>query len=307
MAKQTVGYLGGFQGTLGPAIGYMWNGKWCVRSKPGVVANPRTPEQVAQRELFKREVRLAADLGDTLVRTMREPSREMGMTSYNLFVHVNQQAFSMLPYSSTTAERRSPSPSLGEEPSLLQSRQVLSSSSPETGEGDPSTARGEEYDLKTSTMGTFEVDWRSLRLSLGDVPSVEAPTMTLTEGNVLEINFEKGRGYSHDQVFAVVYAPGLHYSFMSHPAFRRDRHISIALPDRMAREELQVWLLAESPDGRWSEAVYVESEELGVSSEELGTYSSPLPYLSSTADTEASHQQQKESTARARTSPGGGV
>ena len=110
MAKQTVGYLGGFQGTLGPAIGYMWNGKWCVRSKPGVVRNPRTPEQVAQREMFKREVRLAADLGDTLVRTMREPSREMGMTSYNLFVHVNQQAFSMSPYSSTTAERRSPSP-----------------------------------------------------------------------------------------------------------------------------------------------------------------------------------------------------
>ena len=96
----------------------MWNGKWCVRSKPGVVANPRTPEQVAQREMFKREVRLAADLGDTLVRTMREPSREMGMTSYNFFVHVNQQAFSMLPYSSTTAERRSPSPRLGEEPGM---------------------------------------------------------------------------------------------------------------------------------------------------------------------------------------------
>jgi hypothetical protein len=194
MAKQTVGYLGGFQGTLGPAIGYMWNGKWCVRSKPGVVANPRTPEQVAQREMFKREVRLAADLGDTLVRTMREPSREMGMTSYNLFVHVNQQAFSRVSYSSPLATLGSPSPKLGEEPSLLQSRQVLSSSSPETGEGDPSTARGEEYDLKTSTIGTFEVDWKNLRLSLGDVPAVEAPAMTLAEGNVLEISFEKGRG-----------------------------------------------------------------------------------------------------------------
>jgi hypothetical protein len=56
---------------------------------------------------------------------------------------------------------------------------------------------------------------------------------------------------------------------MSHPAFRRDRRISIALPDRMAREELQVWLLVENPDGRWSEAVYVDSEELGVRSEEL--------------------------------------
>ncbi len=258
MAKQTVGYLGGFQGTLGPAIGYMWNGKWCVRSKPGVVANPRTPEQVAQREMFKREVRLAADLGDTLVRTMREPSREMGMTSYNLFVHVNQQAFSRVSYSSPLAALRSPSPKPGEEPDSS----CKPNSSPETGEGDRRSAVVEEYD-------TFEVDWRNLRLSLGDVPSVESPTMTLTEGNVLEINFEKGRGYSHDQVFAVVYAPGLHYSFMSHPAFRRDRRISIALPNSMAREELQVWLLAESPDGRWSEAVYVESEECVMRYEEF--------------------------------------
>jgi hypothetical protein len=37
----------------------------------------------------------------------------------------------------------------------------------------------------------------------------------------------------------------------------------------MAREELQVWLLAESPDGRWSEAVYVENEECGMRNEEL--------------------------------------
>ena len=118
MAKQTVGYLGGFQGTLGPAIGYMWNGKWCVRSKPGVVRNPRTPEQVAQREMFKREVQLAADLGETVVRTMRDMSREMGMTSYNLFVHVNQHAFSLVD-------------------------------------------------------GVFTVDWRNLRLGLGDVPPVE--------------------------------------------------------------------------------------------------------------------------------------
>jgi hypothetical protein len=49
----------------------------------------------------------------------------------------------------------------------------------------------------------------------------------------------------------------------------------------MAREELQVWLLAESPDGRWSDAVYVESEELGVRSEELGD--EPEIYSSATA------------------------
>ena len=115
MGKLYGGYMGGFSGKLGPAVGYMWNGKWCVRSKPGVVRNPRTPEQVAQREMFKREVQLAADLGETVVRTMREQSREMGMTSYNLFVHVNQHAFSRVSYSSPLATLGSPSPSLGEE------------------------------------------------------------------------------------------------------------------------------------------------------------------------------------------------
>ena len=93
--------------------------------------------------------------------------------------------------------------------------------------------------------------------------------MTMTEDNVLEISFEKGHGYSHDQVFAVVYAPGLNNSLMSYPAFRREKHISIALPNNFAREELQVWLLVQSPDNRWSEAVYVDSEEVGVSGEEL--------------------------------------
>ncbi len=34
----------------------------------------------------------------------------------------------------------------------------------------------------------------------------------------------------------------------------------MVLPDDFAREELQVWLQVESPDGRWSELGHVESE-----------------------------------------------
>ena len=220
MAKQNAGYLGGFQGTLGPAIGYMWNGKWCMRTRPTSVRNPRTPEQVAQRELFKREVQLAADLGDAVVPSMRAMAREMGMTSYNLFVKVNQQAFSLVD-------------------------------------------------------GEFTVDWQHLRLSMGDVPVVESPSMTLTADDVLEISFGKGRGYSHDQVYAVVYAPGLQHCIVSYPAYRREGRIAVALPDPMAGEELQVWLMVQDPDGQWSESIWVpgnegesvENEELGVANE----------------------------------------
>ena len=94
MAKQTSGFLGGFSGRLGPAVGYMWNGKWCVRSHQPMVHNPRTEAQVAHRELFKQEVQLAAKMRWAVTKALTGMAREAGMTSYNLFVKVNQPAFS---------------------------------------------------------------------------------------------------------------------------------------------------------------------------------------------------------------------
>lgn len=95
MAKMYDGYLGGFSGRLGPAVGYMWNGKWCLRSRPGRVANPRTAEQVAHRTMFREEVRLAARLRRAAEVGLTAMGREMGMTCFNLFVSINQQAFGL--------------------------------------------------------------------------------------------------------------------------------------------------------------------------------------------------------------------
>ena len=95
MAKQTAGYLGGFNGKLGPAIGYRWRGVWCMRSYNRHPANPRTPKQVAHREMFKQEVQLAATMRWAINQSFRDISYEMGMTPYNLFVHLNQHAFSL--------------------------------------------------------------------------------------------------------------------------------------------------------------------------------------------------------------------
>ena len=96
MAKQSAGYMGGFSGRLGPAVGYMWRGVWCVRSYNPYPANPRTPAQVAHREMFKQEVQLASHMSWAINRSFKEVSYEMGMTPYNLFVHLNQQAFSLV-------------------------------------------------------------------------------------------------------------------------------------------------------------------------------------------------------------------
>ena len=94
MAKQSSGYLGGFSGRLGPAVGYMWNGKWCLRAHQPMVRNPRTEAQVEHREVFKQEVQLAAKMRWAVTTALTGLARESGMTSYNLFVRLNQPAFS---------------------------------------------------------------------------------------------------------------------------------------------------------------------------------------------------------------------
>ena len=90
------GYLGGFAGTLGPAIGYYSRGKWCVRSKPGQVRNPRTQAQTEHRELFKQLVCFASTLGDILRVGLRHEAAQRNLSVYNLFVYDNKQAFSMV-------------------------------------------------------------------------------------------------------------------------------------------------------------------------------------------------------------------
>lgn len=93
MAKFSMGYLGPFSGRLGNAVGYMWNGKCCMRAYRGDVKNPRTPAQQAHRAMFKQEVQLAARMRWAVNTTMTDLAREAGMTAYNLFVKVNQHAF----------------------------------------------------------------------------------------------------------------------------------------------------------------------------------------------------------------------
>lgn len=96
MAKQANGYLGGFSGKLGPAVGYRWKGLWCLRACPRHVHNPRTDAQQRHRTMFKEEVRLAGRMGWAVNTGLKALSDELDMTPQNLFVKFNQQAFSMV-------------------------------------------------------------------------------------------------------------------------------------------------------------------------------------------------------------------
>ena len=95
MARIDYGIMGGFNGKVGTVVGYYWNGKPCMRAYKRYVNNPRTEAQQEHRTLFKQQVQLAAKMRWAVTTTMTEAAREAGMTSYNLFVHMNQKAFTM--------------------------------------------------------------------------------------------------------------------------------------------------------------------------------------------------------------------
>lgn len=96
MAKQVNGYLGGFIGKLGPAVGYRWKRTWCMRSLPRRIHNPRTEAQQEHRTMFREEVRLAGRMSRAVTIGLKAPCDELSMTPQNLFVKANQQAFSMV-------------------------------------------------------------------------------------------------------------------------------------------------------------------------------------------------------------------
>ncbi len=95
MAKQRFGINDAYRGTVGTVIGYEWRGKWCLRSRPLRVRNPRTAKQQSNRMLFKQAVDLASHVRLALKKGLRGVSLGMHMTECNLFVKRNKECFSL--------------------------------------------------------------------------------------------------------------------------------------------------------------------------------------------------------------------
>ncbi|MBR1766040.1 MAG: hypothetical protein IJ745_03240 [Bacteroidales bacterium] len=95
MAKQQHGINDGFRGTVGTVIGYEWRGRWCLRSRPRTVRNPRTERQQENRTLFRQVVALTALLRPVLRHGLRQRSQAAHMTEANYFHHINKSLFGM--------------------------------------------------------------------------------------------------------------------------------------------------------------------------------------------------------------------
>ncbi len=205
MAKQYGSYLGGFSGKLGPAIGYMWNGRWCMRSRPAQVHNPRTEAQVAHRTAFKGEVQLAARMRWAVMQGLTASARELGMTAYNLFVSLNQPVFSL-------------------------------------------------------EAGQLAVDWSRLQLSVGPVAPVKVESARVKDEMNLEVDFERNPLHmscdAYDEVHLFVYSPAAGQGYLAAPVYRRQRKVSVMLPDSFAGSEVHIFMYVTDQQGRCSETAY---------------------------------------------------
>ena len=95
MAKQRYGINDGYRGTVGAVIGYMWRGKWCLRSRPRSVRNPNTPRQRAARDLFAQTSHLASLMKSAVRLGFNAVALERHRTAHNHFQSVNRDCFSL--------------------------------------------------------------------------------------------------------------------------------------------------------------------------------------------------------------------
>jgi hypothetical protein len=220
MAKQANGYLGGFRGRLGTAIGYQWNGVWCLRARPRRVYNPQTEAQQEHRTLFREEVRLAGRMKWAVNTGLSAVARQMGMTAQNLFVKINQEAFGT---EHTPQSLRDSSHSLGEQSCL-------------------------------------NVDYSALQVSAGPVAPVAITNVEYGMSNdELTVHFEKNPEHraanGYDNVFLWIYSPEAGMGYLTNAVYRRAQKISVLLPDYLAGE-LHLYAFVQDEQGRCSATSY---------------------------------------------------
>ena len=90
------GITGPVIGRVGPAVGYLWKGKPCLRSYREHINFPNTEEQLRERSWFVGMVRFAAQATPVLRLGVRRQANAAGMTESNLFILWNKQHFRLV-------------------------------------------------------------------------------------------------------------------------------------------------------------------------------------------------------------------
>ena len=227
MAKQRFGINDAYRGTVGTVIGYEWRGKWCLRSRPLRVRNPRTAKQQGNRLLFKQMVDLASHMKMALRKGLRGVSLGMHITECNLFVKRNKECFSLDAEGQMVVDWERLIVSEGEVPApvfqdILLSQPQAAASSPNLGEGDRRGAVVEEY--------------------------VRIMFSPCAEGE---------RASGDDEVYLYAYCPEMEQGVLSAPAYRRMGSVQLTLPERWQGKEVHLYGFAVDYEGNASATVYI--------------------------------------------------
>ena len=277
MAKQRFGINDGYRGAVGTVIGYEWCGRWCLRSRPRKVSNPRTERQQQNRGLFAAASRLATAMGGVLRVGLITSAREQHRTVYNHFISVNTECFSLneeqltIDYERLVVSEGMVAPvgfSLGNtllsqpqaaasSPNFAPLRsQAVSPSEPGRGEQPISNIAGSNGGSGTSPK-LGEV---AARRADGGVCQQRQSTQPANH-NSITIPFERNplhmRANSDDKVYLWAWCAERMEGCLSLPAYRRSRQVSIELPTSWEGQEVHLYGFVEDFAGRTSDSVYL--------------------------------------------------
>ena len=90
------GITGPVIGRVGPAVGYLWKGKPCLRAYREHIIFPNTEEQLRQRDWFVGMVRFASQALPVLRLGLRQRAAAEQMTESNLFILWNKHCFQLV-------------------------------------------------------------------------------------------------------------------------------------------------------------------------------------------------------------------
>ncbi len=247
MAKQRFGINDAYRGTVGTVIGYEWRGKWCLRSRPLRVRNPRTAKQQNNRLLFKQMVDLASHMKMALRKGLRGVSLGMHITECNLFVKRNKECFSLDAEGQLVVDWERLIVSEGEVPApvfqdILLSQPQAAASSPNLGEQLNSASRGKKHLGSSPKLG--EGDRRGAVVE----EYVRIMFSPCAEGE---------RASGDDEVYLYAYCPEMEQGVLCAPAYRRMGSVQLTLPERWQGKEVHLYGFAVDYEGNASATVYI--------------------------------------------------
>ena len=247
MAKQRFGINDAYRGTVGTVIGYEWRGKWCLRSRPLRVRNPRTAKQQSNRLLFKQMVDLASHMKMALRKGLRGVSLGMHITECNLFVKRNKECFSLDAEGQLVVDWERLIISEGEVPApvfqdILLSQPQAAASSPNLGEQLNSASRNKKHLGSSPKLG--EGDRRGAVVE----EYVRIMFSPCAEGE---------RASGDDEVYLYAYCPEMEEGTLSAPAYRRMGSVQLTLPERWQGKEVHLYGFAVDYEGNASATVYI--------------------------------------------------